>query len=169
MIILVAGLPATGKSTIARALAKELDAVILRTDVVRKELLDTPTYSREEKELVYRVTFLIAEYLTRARVNVILDATFYRRELRHRAYAIARRTESKLLVVECSTPREVIKERMKKRKEGRAVSDADLEVYDTLAGEFEPIQRPHMEVDTSRPLKENLREIMQRLEVLGVL
>jgi len=61
MLILICGLPATGKSTVARRLAKALDAEVLRTDIVRKALIGNPTYTEEEKNLIYKTVFLIAE------------------------------------------------------------------------------------------------------------
>jgi len=90
MLVLITGLPGTGKSTIAMHLARRLRATVLRTDVIRKQLFPQPKYTEEEKELVYKVTFLIAEYLLRAGKNVILDGTFYKRSLRQRVYQLAR-------------------------------------------------------------------------------
>jgi len=79
MLILVCGLPATGKSNLARNLARKLKAQVLNTDVVRKDLIKKPTYTDDEKELVYKVTFLIARYLILNRRNVVIDGTFYKK------------------------------------------------------------------------------------------
>ncbi len=163
MIILMAGLPASGKSTLAKALARKIRATVLRTDLVRKQLFEKPTYSREEKLLVYKVTFLIAEYLARAKVNVILDGTFYKRELRNKVYQIGKKTRTKVFVVECCAPEAVIKERMERRKLRGSLSDADFEVYKKISREFEPIQRPHIIVDSSRSIKENVSEVLRRI------
>lgn len=38
MLIVMCGLPATGKSTVAEALAKEVKATVLRTDLIRREI-----------------------------------------------------------------------------------------------------------------------------------
>jgi predicted kinase len=53
-----------------------INAVILSTDKIRKELIDKPDYSEEEKRLIYNVLILIAKYLHNAGINCILDATF---------------------------------------------------------------------------------------------
>ena len=37
MIIVITGLPGTGKTTIAKALAKEIDAIVFSTDKIRKK------------------------------------------------------------------------------------------------------------------------------------
>lgn len=160
MLILVCGLPATGKSTIANRLARRLNATLLRTDVVRKELFPAPGYTEEEKNLVYDITLLVARYLLRSGVRVVIDGTFYKRAGRVRAYRLAEETGKRLVIVECTCPDEVIQARMRGRglREGLP-TDADYQVYLKIKGEFEPIQRKHIVVDTSRPLRENLGDI----------
>ena len=53
-LVALCGLPGVGKSTVAGYVTEQLDAVRLRTDVVRKELFDEPQYTAEETESVYR-------------------------------------------------------------------------------------------------------------------
>jgi predicted kinase len=60
MLILVCGLPASGKSTLSRNLAKKIGAHVLRTEVIRLELIKKPSYTPVENELVYSVTLLVA-------------------------------------------------------------------------------------------------------------
>jgi len=166
MLVLICGLPATGKSTIANHLAKKIGAMILRTDIIRKELLPAPKYSDKEKELVYNVTFLIAKYLLKAKRNVIIDGTFYKRALRKRIYKIATYTRSRLEIVECISPEDVIKRRMARRgKRKHFPSDADYQVYKLIKEQFEPIQRRHVVIDTSKHLSANLRELYVKMRL----
>ena len=76
MIIVICGLPGTGKTTIAKKLAPTIDAVVLSTDKIRKELIPNPTYRREERELIFNVMVLLAKYLHSSDKSCILDATF---------------------------------------------------------------------------------------------
>ena len=76
MIILVCGYPGVGKTTLANELGPLINAIILSTDKIRKELIDKPNYGEEEKNLIYNILLLIAKYLHRAGINYILDATF---------------------------------------------------------------------------------------------
>jgi predicted kinase len=48
LIILICGYPGVGKTTLANELAPLINAVVLSTDKIRKELIDTPNYSDEE-------------------------------------------------------------------------------------------------------------------------
>lgn len=50
--------------------------MVLSTDKIRKELIDKPTYSEQEKKLIYDVLILLAKYLHNTGINCILDATF---------------------------------------------------------------------------------------------
>lgn len=165
MLILVCGLPATGKSTVARDIAGKLKAVVLNTDIIRKQLFERPTYSNEEKRLVYKVMFLVAEYLLRSDRNVVLDGTFYKRGLRGRVYDISKRTGSRLAVVECKAPDESIKRRTDRRaRRKNEPSDADYEIYKKIKTNFEPIKRDHLVLDTSKSRQNNLEEAFRYLE-----
>lgn len=49
MIIVICGLPGVGKTTLAKEIALLVNAVLLSTDKIRKELLSRPTYGRKKK------------------------------------------------------------------------------------------------------------------------
>jgi hypothetical protein len=165
MLILVCGLPATGKSTLARNLSRRLKGVLLRTDVIRKEIFPEPQYTAEEKRLVYEVLALIAWYLLKAGQTVIIDGTFYKKELRDRIYKLANRSGRPLRVIECVCSEEVIRQRMKRRVRKRNLpTDADYSVYQKIKREFEPIERDHIVVDTSKPIREGVDFVLSRLK-----
>jgi adenylylsulfate kinase len=86
------GLPASGKSTIARALERELaahgiDAAVLESDVLRAVLTPHATYSDDDRRDFYRAFSYIGTLLTRHGVPVIFDATANRRAYRRYARA----------------------------------------------------------------------------------
>ena len=164
MLVLVCGLPGTGKSTLAHKLAKRTNATLLRTDSVRKELFDESRYTEDEKEIVYRTIFLMTRYLLPWQ-NVVIDGTFYKREIRHRVYELARQRGNEMRVVECTCPEHVIKRRMERRgTRVRVLSDADYEVYLKIKHLFEPIKRTHITVDTSGNSRESAEYVIRELE-----
>jgi len=144
----------------ARKLAKKLGGVVLSTDKIRKRIIKEPTYTKEEKELVYRVMLLTAEYLLRSGGTVVLDGTFYLRSLRERVYSLASRMRSRLVIVECICPEKVIRRRMGRREGRISLSDADYEVYKKIKAVYEPIRRSHITVDTSKALSHTLDEAL---------
>lgn len=155
MLILICGLPGTGKSSFSKELSKRFSAVHLNSDVIRKKLIGKPSYSIEEKTKVYNEMAAQAEELLGNGKNVILDATFFYREFRDMMRGIAERQGVKIHIIRCVLGERETKSRITRRKPG--VSDADYEVYLKLKKEFEPISGEHLEIDTSLPLKERLR------------
>jgi len=68
------------------------------------------------------------------------------------------------VVIECVVPDYIIKRRMERRKKRRrGPSQADYEVYRKMKEEFEPIRRRHITVDTSRHIKDNLRDVLGQI------
>jgi predicted kinase len=165
MLILVCGLPATGKSTLARNLSKRLKGILLRTDIIRKEVFPEPRYTAEEKLLVYNILTLIAWYLLLAKQTVIIDGTFYKKDLRDQIYKLANRSGRPFYVIQCVCSDRVIQERMSRRTGKRALpTDADYSVYLKIKNEFEPIERDHIVVDTTRPIRGAVDFVMTQLE-----
>jgi adenylylsulfate kinase len=103
--IWLTGLPASGKSTLARELARDLKnrgmrVQILDSDELRQVLTPTPTYSEEERTWFYQVTTYLGQLLTNNGINVIFAATANRRSHREEAReAIERFVE---IYVRCS-------------------------------------------------------------------
>ena len=86
----ITGLPASGKSTLARALAEELAGrgtrvCILESDALRKILTPAPTYDEEERDTFYGAVAHFAGILAAHGVPVVIDATGNRRAYRDRA------------------------------------------------------------------------------------
>jgi predicted kinase len=66
LIVFFCGLPGVGKTRLANELAPLINAAVLSTDKIRKELTSSPTYTKEEKRLIYDVMLLVARYLHNA-------------------------------------------------------------------------------------------------------
>lgn len=99
------GLPAAGKTTLARAVQQQLHrrnmhTVVLDSDELRQILTPRPRYSAEEREWFYGVVAYLAAWLTHSGVNVLIAATANRRAYRDAARGqIARFAE---VHVQCS-------------------------------------------------------------------
>jgi adenylylsulfate kinase len=88
----ITGLPGSGKSVVSRALIELLrkDGVkvqLLSSDELRKTLTPKPTYSLEERDVVYAAIVYFSKLLTENGVNVLIDATGNLRRYRDDARA----------------------------------------------------------------------------------
>src|SRR3712207_5344750 len=100
-------MPGVGKTRLAHELDHLINGVVLYTVKIRKELISRPTYTKEEKELIYDVMLLVAKYLHNSciGVNCILDATFTTEESRrHASQKFADTAAEQICIVECICP-----------------------------------------------------------------
>ncbi|HET9443216.1 MAG TPA: AAA family ATPase [Acidimicrobiales bacterium] len=155
-LVLVGGLPGTGKSTLAAGVGDALGAAVLRSDEVRKELAGVgagpggpaPGTGAAFGEGLYRPEITGATYaalLARAEValglgeTVVLDATWTDARRREQARAVAGRGAADLVELRCSAPAAVAAERMRRRAEaGTDPSDATPEVAEAMAAVEDP-------------------------------
>ncbi len=139
-LIAVGGLSGSGKSSMARGLAPPLDAIVLRSDAIRKGLrgvneitrLSPDAYTREASQHVYSEMLLRAEMALESGANVILDAAHLDPEERARAARLASDMGLRFTGLWLEAPVEWLKERVEKRKND--VSDADASVVEWQTG-----------------------------------
>jgi adenylylsulfate kinase len=85
----ITGLPGSGKSSIADSLnIRHPDFITLRMDALRKILTPEPSYSDEERDIVYRCLVFLSMQLTELGHNVIIDATGNLRKWRELARSL---------------------------------------------------------------------------------
>lgn len=138
-LVLVAGLPGTGKSTLARALAEAANFRIIRSDVVRKGLAtrehETNLYTPAMTEATYRECRRQAEVMLFEGARVIVDATFRDETQRVSFFSLPRELGVRGVGFVCQASEEVVRARLAARS-GDA-SDADWTIYEKLASEWE--------------------------------
>jgi predicted kinase len=161
MIIIICGLPGVGKTTLAKGLAPLINAVILATDKIRKELFSKPLYARIERRLIYDVMILMAKYLDMAGINCILDATFTSESSRREMKKKLDLASKDINIIECICPEDIVFSRLRRRKYD--YSDADFSVYRKMKRIYEPVKVEHMTVDTSRLSKTDIRSIATKI------
>lgn len=172
----VCGLPASGKSTIAQALAEVHDIKVIRSDVVRKALFAQRTdrsadadfaaglYSAYATEVTYNQLFNLAQETLKKGRSVIIDATFSRDIYRREALRLAAQRQARPVFVECRAADALLAERLRKRETEPSISDARLIHLERFKQRFAPMtwMEPaiHIPVDTKHPLADCLRQIL---------
>jgi hypothetical protein len=141
MLILVSGLPGTGKTTFADALAGTLGANRLNSDIVRSELGKRGMYDAETKKLIYDELCRRTADLLKKQETVIVDATFYKKSLRQLFIELAEKCGAPWKWIEICAAETTVEERLKKR---RAYSEADYEVHRKIREGFEPLAFSHL-------------------------
>lgn len=168
-LLLLCGLPGSGKSYFAAALAQRIPLIILSSDRLRKLLIPRPRYSRGEHRRVFAAAHLLLAQLLAAGYAVVFDATNRTARARQPLYEVAEQAGAPLLIVEFTAPEEVIRQRLARRADGSApagyqdYSDADWRIYCQMRQGGDPIDRPHYRVDSSGDITPVLAEIAGRL------
>lgn len=176
-LVVVGGLPGTGKSTVARDLSAATGWAVVSSDHVRKELAKLSHTARTGDGFgvgIYRpdrVAATYAEMLRRARrileqgQSVILDASWSRSTDRADAASLALVTDAVLLEIHCTLDEEVAHARLVTRIERRTdASDADPEIARLMATTYEPWTSA-LPIDTTGTIGETTARLRQ---VLGV-
>ncbi len=164
VLVVVSGLPATGKSYFSSRLAERLPLVILESDALRKTLFSSPSYSSKESSQLFRAIHLLVERLLKRGISLILDATNLSERYREYLYSIADRLDVKLVLVRVEAPPEVVRERLESRLENSgSKSDADWAVYRRMKSSVQKIHRNHYAVDTSRDITPVLDKIVKEV------
>ena len=176
-LVVMFGLPGTGKTHVAHGLAGRIDAFHLQSDSIRKQLLGIPVgqkrphaygkgiYSGDISRRTYDEMFRRAELFLRNGQSVVLDATFLQSESRDAARSLAQRVAVPVLFVMADCPEPTVHSRLRRRMAKAGFSDADLEVYRSMKRRFSPPRsgRGIIRVDTRQPLRRILEEIERAL------
>jgi aminoglycoside phosphotransferase family enzyme/predicted kinase len=181
-LLLVAGLPGTGKSRLAQGLADRADCSIIRSDVVRKELAGLPSqeqspsrlresfYSLEWNKRTYAECLRRAERLVFEGKRVLVDATFREEHQRQTFLGAAVRWGVPGCLLLCEANPKTVRQRLGKRQ-GDA-SDADWSVYLHVAEAWEDIgpatRRRLRKVSTEGTPAQSLLQALTGLHEFGL-
>lgn len=169
-LIILGGLPGTGKSYFSRRLADRVPAIILASDALRKTLVRRPVYSWEENRRLFEASHELTEDLLRRGANVIFDATNLQEAHREELYHVAERAGARVVVVWVEAPPEVVWERMagrQQRQDPDDKSEADWEVYRKLSGTEQLPRRNFFKVNTSEDIQPVIDKIVRAITSAG--
>jgi predicted kinase len=133
-VLIACGLPASYKTETTEVIARLKGYTILRTDMIRLEVLrgedifdEKVASNMDKRKLVYDEMFRLAEELSGKGESVILDATFVTQSLRRRAAGVAAKQGRRFVIQQTQCPQEVslrrISERSKENYESNALTE----------------------------------------------
>lgn len=166
-LVVVSGLPGTGKSYFCRRLAERTPIIIMESDVMRKTLFPSPTYSATESVRLFQAIHHLIEHLLKKGISLVLDATNLSERNRERLYHIAYQINARLVMVRVEAPPEVVQERLRNRADGTGSeedqSEADWAVFQRMKTSVQQIRRHHFAVDTSRDIAPVLDKVVREV------
>jgi len=160
MIVIMAGLPGTGKSTVARAVAQRLRAAVLDKDVIRAALFAPGyvEYSPAQDDFCQELMLQTAAYLLakHGSLDVILDGrTFSRQYQRDRVIEFCSQLGSAWAILECVCAEQTALGRLAEAvaHQTHLAANRTPELYRQLREAWEPIRSTKLIVDTDMPLE----------------
>lgn len=164
MLIAMAGLPGTGKSTLAQHLAEACDAVVLNKDTIRTALFPAALieYSTRQDDFCMSILFQTATYMLQRNPSqyIILDGRTFSRTYQIAAVEqLAGERKTPLRIIECVCSDATAYKRLGRKETMKArhlADNRDYQLYLSIKARFEPIQQPKLVVNTDSSLAECL-------------
>ena len=164
-LLLLGGLPGTGKTTLASSLAPQHGWLHLSSDTLRKTASPDATtvrfgtgrhYSQAARAEIYASLFAQAQQALDLGQSVVVDASFWSAELRERAREVATRSGADVVEVNCAVDARTADTRLQQRPKGP--SDATPDIRAALSLQTDPWPEATM-LDTSGSVPESLYEL----------
>ena len=157
MLILMAGLPGTGKSTLSRALAAKLGGTVIDKDQIRAALFSPADieYSTQQDDFCMAVMLKVAGYLfrkDRTRLVFLDGRTFSRAYQLKRATGFAEALGQPWRILECTCREKTARKRLG-NSTAHVAANRNFDLYLTVKARFEEITLPKTMINTDQPLE----------------
>ena len=164
----MAGLPGTGKSTIAEELARRLSGTVLSKDKIRHAIFGAHEieYSTRQDDFCMEIMLQAADYILRqdpARFIFLDGRTFSRRYQLDRVVEFADRLNQPWRILECTCSDQTAKARLEQKTDHPA-GNRDFSLHQVVKRRFEPITLPKAVLDTDMPPDDCIASALKALK-----
>jgi len=179
-LLVVFGLMGTGKTSLAKELARQTGWPVFSSDEIRKALEGiSPTdrkwepfekglYSEEMSQKTYWKIRDEAQKRLRQGQSVILDGSYKRQAERIALMKLAKKNKARIRFLECRAPIKEIHQRLGQRgRDAMAVSDGRWEILNLQRKDFDPVNDPvksnNFLIKTTRPAEQIVQKLLMKI------
>jgi predicted kinase len=168
MIVLMAGLPGSGKTTLARALAERTSGRVLSKDEIRHSLFSAKEieYSLRQDDFCLQIMLETTGYLLQRDRNriVFLDGRpFSRRYQIENVVSAAKELHHRWHILECVCAEAVARRRLEEGSSKHPAANRNYQLYLEVRERFEAITLPKTVIDTDKPLEACVEKALSAL------
>lgn len=169
MIVIMAGLPGTGKSTLARELAAHTRGVVLNKDEIRRALFGCgeTEYSTQQDDFCMDVLLQTAGYLLHKNIDrvIFVDGRPFSKTVQlKQVLEVAAKLEQDVKILECTCEDAVARQRLEEQCSTHLAENRNYVLYLRLKSCWEPIMLPKTVIDTNHSLDDCVATAVQALQ-----
>lgn len=170
LLIVVTGRPASGKTSVAHLLAKEINCPLISRDELKEGYINTKSiqshqFNEKANSDIYKTFFEVIDLLISKRISIVIEAAFQHKLWETQLAKFLNKAEIRIIV--CKVPLELAKERFYKRildqpEREKFHEDSTIENTVLLTEDYEMINMPlpTLEVDTTDNYNPDLEKIV---------